>query len=138
MEGRDQKPVVIFDGETGAATSSAQDVRSYRNVVFAIAGASSPDATVKFFGSIAKNATTPEEFPAMSTAASASNMHTPVAFADLNSGSIVDGDTGIVFSGSAGVHLVEVNTNAIASIGVDISGYSAGAITVIMYVADNE
>lgn len=140
MEGRNYTPVKIFDSVDENTFSSMQNVASYRNICFAVVGANSPTATVKFYGAFAKSAAAADlDYPPdTGVSASKTNIYAPVAFCNLNDGSIVDGDTGIAFTGTAGIYLVEINTNALAHVAVEVSGYSAGDVTVVMFEADNE
>lgn len=101
-------------------------VSDFRHVALSIDGASSPALTVKIVGSMQETA------PDFSAAQSPSNQWDYIQVKDLEDGASIDGDTGIVFAGTADNRQVEVNTNLVRWIGVIVSGYSAGNVTVRM------
>jgi hypothetical protein len=110
---------------TGAGTNV--NVKGFRHVVLAIVGASSPNATVKIQGSIENS----NVGPAFGSAQSVTNIWDYIQGIDLQDGAEIDGDTGISFTGSNDVRIIEVNTNGLDWINVNVTAYAAGKITVL-------
>lgn len=101
-------------------------VQNFKTVVFSVSGASTPNATVKFF-------TSDNELPPDVTAAqSASNAWDYVQVVDLQSGTGIAGDTGMAFTGSADTRRFELNLNGARWCGAVVSGYLAGNVTILM------
>ena len=107
-------------------------VRDFRHVSLAITASSSPTLTVRILGSVA------EEMPDFSSAASETNQWKYVQTKNLEDGSTIDGDTGVNFAGTAGTENVEVNTNNLRWLAVEVSGHSAGTVTVVMAASPNQ
>jgi hypothetical protein len=105
------------------------NVASYRHVVamVTVTGAGTAGAEVLF------RATGQEAMPAFASAASASNFHTTVQAKNLSSGATIDGSVGIPVD-ATGVFMVEINTNLISWLGLDLTTI-AGAVFNIDIVA---
>jgi len=103
----------------------------FRNAIVTIASASSASLTIKCQGAMGNSA------PTFSSASSASNPWDYVQMIDLQDGSAINGDTGIVFSGTDDVRQFEVNTNALDYLNFSITARSAGSVTVTVVVTDN-
>lgn len=122
----------IFSAKAATGDSATIDVKSFRNAVFSLGTASSAQMTLKVKGGIGDSA------PDFSAAASATNRW---AFVDLalsnDGGAITDGDTGIVFTGTDGVRIFEVNTNGIDWVALSVTAYTAGSVTADLVITEN-
>ena len=61
-----------------------------------------------------------------------------VEIIDLQDGAAIDGDTGVVFSGTGSIRMVEANINSLDWMGVHITDRTAGSVTVIAHLATND
>lgn len=134
MAQRDRKFYTIFDGETSTAQSSLDSVTGisygmnvidYVNCVITVAGSTSADFTIKVKSANDESDTTVD----FAAAASRTNKWSTKQVVNLEDGSVIDGDTGIVFGGaglSDGVYQFELNVNAIDYLQFQISSYTAG------------
>jgi len=114
----------LLDAVSANGVSEIDLVSDFRHLVLAIDATGLADLTVKVVGSMQETA------PDFSSAQSPTNQWDYLETKDLEDGSAIDGDVGIIFSGSADNRQVEVNTNLVRWIGVVVSGYSAGEVTV--------
>lgn len=97
--------------------------------------------TIKVAGAIAKSATgTAGNIPSPNFGATVSrtNFYSFVQIINLDTGAAVNGATGIVVAGTDIANSYEVNINAIAFLTVIPVTWSAGAITVKLFVATNQ
>jgi hypothetical protein len=106
-------------------------VGDFRNAVVTISSASSANFTIKCVGGIS------QEIPDFTATASTANPWTFVQMVDLNDGLPVTGSTGVVATGTDIVRTFEVNVNALQWINFNITARSAGNVTVIIQVTDN-
>lgn len=111
-------------------------VGDYRNCVVKIGTASSANMTIKAQGAIASiNAeNTP---PAFGSAQSVSNNWDYVQMIDLNDGSAITGDTGLVLTGTDDFRLFEININGLDFISFVITARSAGTATIDVQLSSN-
>lgn len=122
-----------INAKAATGVGNTIDVRDFRNAVISLGTASSGSMTVKIYGAIGDTA------PTFSSAASATNQWQTIDLAPLNAaGVITDGDTGLVWSGTDKVELVEVNTNALDFLVVVVTAYTAGTVTGSMTLTTNE
>lgn len=120
-----QNDTVVLDEVVATGWGTVVPVRGYRNIVVTIATADSTNATIKFAGSPRDTA------PTFSSAASPTNQWDYVSAYDMEDPStLVDGDTGVVYTGTDAVQTYLVNTEGIDHFNVQVSAYSAGTITV--------
>lgn len=119
--------VNITDTGTGTHTYTLQgkkiNVRDFSHIVVTFNTANSANMTIKFQGSNQSDVN-------FSTAASATNRWDYVEIIDLQSGSAIDGDTGVALSGSDDNRIFEVNVNGLEWITVNLTAYSAGNLAV--------
>lgn len=134
---REIKDVVLFAAKASTGTSTVTlDVSDFRDVVLSIAGASSANLTVKVQGALGVKGVdgsgTQGEYiaPDFSASATATNAWAYLQAVDLNTGNPIDGSTGISFTGTDAVYLVEVNTNAVDWLTVTVTARAAGNVTV--------
>lgn len=114
-------------GSGDASVGDGFSVRGFRHIIVTIATADSTDATIKFAGSPRDTS------PTFANAASVSNQWDYIASYDLEDpSSLLDGDTGIVYSGTDSVRNFIINTDGLDWFNAQVSAYSAGTITVTM------
>lgn len=126
-----QKDIVIFNAQTGNGIGEDILVSSFRNAVVSIATSGSANLTIKCQGAIGS------ALPDFSAAQSVSNMWDYVQMVDLEDGNPIEGDTGLVFTGTDDHRLFEININSIDWLNFRVSGYSAGNVTVKLTLTDN-
>lgn len=129
---RELKDIVLFDAKATTGQSSVVlDVSDFRNVVLSVATTGSADLTLKIQGGLALSDGRGQYIPpTFSSSASPSNPWDYLQSVNLNNGDDIDGDTGIVYTGTDSVELLEVNTNVIDYITVVVTAHSAGSVTV--------
>lgn len=117
----------IMSAKTDTGQSVTPLVENFKTVVFTVTGAgTTPTSTIKFFAS-------DNEVPPDSTASqTASNAWDYVQVVDLQSGSAINGDTGISFAGTGDTRRFELNLNGARWCGAVITAISGGNVTVLM------
>lgn len=107
-----------------ATEGNVINVSDFRHAVISLGTASSANMTIKFLGAIGDTA------PDFSSAQSATNRWQTLDFALTNNGgTITDGDTGIVFSGTDGNQMVNINTDGLDYLVLSVTARSAGSVT---------
>jgi len=112
----------ILNGVSATGQGQVVDVTKYRNVVVAVGTSGSADCTIQVQGSIENKKNIDFSLPASET-----NMWSYITAGELSGSSVPS--TGIVFSGTDGVKLFELNTNGIRTMTLNVTAYSAGQIT---------
>jgi hypothetical protein len=112
------------------------NVRDFRNCVVKIGTASSANMTIKAQGAISS---INSEFtaPDFASAQSVSNNWDYIQMIDLNDGSQITGDTGIVLTGTDDFRLFEININGLDYITFNITARSAGTATIDVQLSTN-
>lgn len=121
-----QEAYKILDAKATTGSGTPMDVVDFRHLILAIDTASSGALTVKVQGSLS---TLAPDFTASQTAA---NQWSYIQIKDLADASTVDGNTGVVASGTDIHRLFEVNTNALKWVNVIVTARSAGSVTAQM------
>ncbi len=105
--------------------------KDYRHAIFSFAtdGGGNANLTVKFQGAISTGASATDAAPQFSDSQSATNMWDYVEVVDLEDGTTIDGDTGIVVAGADDYRLVEMNINGLEYVSAIITARSAGTVT---------
>ena len=117
----------VLDAKAATGHSSEVDVRDYRHIILSVYGNATANLTVKVKGCIEYG---DGNIPTMSSTIGADNQWDYMNLANLNDKStITAGDTGIVLSGEI-CSMYEVNTNGIDWIMLQVSAYTAGAVTI--------
>jgi hypothetical protein len=120
--------VDITDTGTGTHTYYLKGksilVRDFRHNVVAVDFSSTPTMTIKFQGSNQLAA------PDFNAAQAATNSWDYIEVVDLESGSAIDGDTGVACAGTADHRVFELNTNGINWVSVIITSWTAGLLKV--------
>ena len=121
----------LLNAVAANGVGEADLISDCRHAVIAIDGANSPDLTVKIVGSMSV------EKPDFSAAQSPSNQWDYLQAKDLEDGSTIDGDVGLVFAGTADNRQLEINTNLVRWVSVVVSGYAAGNVTARLLASTN-
>lgn len=115
--------IIILSAAAANGASVPANFVSFRNVELQIA-TTGFSGTIKIVGSNADTA------PDFSAAASAANPWSFLQSVDQIDGSSVAGGTGITYTTDTSVKNLETNTNAFKWIGIVVSNFAAGTITV--------
>lgn len=118
------EPITILNAQAATGTGVTVKVKDYRHIVLSFGTAGNANLTVKFQGSVSDSA------PDFSAAQSVSNHWDYVQVIDLQSGSAINGDTGIAPSGTDDFRLFEVNVNGLVHLCATVTARSAGSVTV--------
>ena len=116
--------ILVLDqkGETGIGVWVP--VEDFETLVVSVDTANSANLTVKAVGSIA------ESVPDPTSAQSITNRYEYILMVDLQNAVPLDGDTGVVFTGSDGHRLFTVNVSGLKFITFYVTARSAGDVTV--------
>jgi len=127
-------PKTLFSAQATTGVSPAIKVQGYRNIVvsFATDGGSDAALTTKFQCAISDTA------PDFSAAQSVTNMWDYVQVVDLEDGSTIDGDTGIVVATADDYRLVEANVNGCKWFSSRVTARTQGEVTVKIMQFDNQ
>lgn len=117
-------PFKILDAKAATGIGTPMLIRDYRHLFLALDTASSANLTVKFQLSFQKT------MPDFAAAQSPTNQWDYVQIKDLESGSSVDGDTGIAPAGTDDHRHFEVNINGGIWLCAVVTARSAGSVTV--------
>lgn len=129
------QPVLTAKAATG--TGNIIMVEDYKHIVLQFATASSGSMTIKIQGSAGKSITS-DDAPDFSAAASKTNAWVYVNGVNYLDNSAVAGGTGVVYTGTDGVNMVEVNTNGLRYITVTVTAWAAGNVDVKALLLTNE
>ena len=124
---RKTKSIDLLDAVTTTGQSDVINVSDYQHITLAFAGT---NFTAKIAGSTWRDA------PTAGTAASASNIWDYKQSINMQSGSAINGDTGVVVT-TAAVEEVELNTNNLEWLFIDVTAIT-GACTVKGTAAYNQ
>src|SRR3990172_690856 len=97
-----QQELTIFTAKGATGTGLIYNVEDFQHVLLTLSSASSANFTIKFQAS---NSDTAPNFVA---AQSVTNRWDYIQVKDLQSGSAINGDTGVAFAGTDDVRLFEV------------------------------
>ena len=129
---RQKKPLQIsLDAVAADGVGTAINVSEYRNVGIQLAIPTGSTLTVK---AMASNS---EDEPDFSAAQSVSNHFDYVQVIDLEDGSVIDGSVGITVTASLEFRNLTINADNLKWINFEVSGYTAGSITVKVRPVDN-
>lgn len=112
-------------------------MRDFRNAVVKIGTASNANLTVKAQGAVA-NPTTEYTAPDFASAQSVANHWDYIQMIDLEDGAPIDGDTGFVVTGTDDFRNFELNVNSLDYINFNVTARSAGSVTVVIVLSDNQ
>jgi hypothetical protein len=128
---KDIKEYTIMDGKTDVGAGRIPMCEDFTHAIVSVHTAGSTNCTLKFAGSISEVA------PDFAAGQSPTNSYDFVQVKDLEDGSTLDGDTGLVLSGTDEHRLFEINTNALRFMTARITAISAGAVTVKVRLYNN-
>lgn len=115
-------------------------VSDFRHALLHLNTASSGDMTVKLAGSFGKNlADTSDghgDAPNFGATQSDTNPYSFIAGVNLEDGAIIEGDTGVVASGTDIIRAIEVNTDGLKYFTLLPTAWAAGAITAKLTLYD--
>lgn len=120
---------------TGTHTITMHDigrnifVGDFRHCILSFDGSSSANMTVKFLGSIGKS-TTEDDAPDFSASQAYDNQWEKIEAIDLQSGSAINGDTGIPQAGTSIHRMYELNINGLRWINAIVTAWSVGGTTI--------
>tara|TARA_Y100000310_G_scaffold121659_1_gene120403 strand:+ start:1119 stop:1499 length:381 start_codon:yes stop_codon:yes gene_type:complete len=126
----------LFTAQAATGESNAIFSRDFRNAVVSIDTTGSANMTIKFQGAIIGR--DGEAAPDFGSAQSTTNRWDYIQVVDLQSGSQIDGDTGLVLSGTDDHRVLEFNTNHLDYVSVQVSAYSAGTLVADITLSNNE
>jgi len=118
------KTLMSAQAATGVGTYEL--VENYKTVNLTVSGASTPTGTIKI--AISDSETAPD----FSAAATAANPWVYAAIVDVQSGSVIAGNTGVAFTGTAGTNMYSVNVDGMRWVCPNVTAYTAGNYTVLM------
>lgn len=110
----------------------------YRNAIFSFGTTGTATLTVKFAGSVGKVVTTEPDMPNFGATVSPTNPYTYLQVINLDTGATLNGATGIVVAGTDVNISYEANVNAMKFFAPVLQSWTQGAITMKMYLTDNE
>jgi hypothetical protein len=113
----------IFSAKAATGTGTAILVKDFRHILLQFGSASSANLTVKFQGSFS------EVMPDFSAAQSVANHWDYIASYDLQSSSLIAGDTGIALTGTDDFRNLMINTDGLVWVCATITARSAGSLT---------
>ena len=119
-------PKTLFSAKAVDGVSESQNVDNARHLVVAMMSDNSAALRCRIVGSIQ------DELPDFSAARTPSNQWEYLQLKDLQDGSSLNGDDGLLLSGTDDHRLFEVNTNGIKHLAAVVSSRTAGDITVIL------
>ena len=128
---RDTKLYTVLSAKAATGAGNNILVEDFKTAVLSFDSASSANMTVKFAGSVSDDA------PDFTAAKSSTNQYDYIQVIDLESGSAIDGDTGIALSGSDDNRQLEANVNGLKWLTAVVTARSAGSVTVTSKLFDN-
>lgn len=135
MASRSPIRLPIFTGSSANGVGIGRLIQDFKNVQLLLATSGSAALVIKVQGSLAD----PGSEPDWSSAASVTNPWDYVAVYDYqNPSSIINGDTGITFSGTDDVLNLLANIDGLVWLNMEISGYSAGEVTATAVAYNNQ
>ena len=115
-----------MNAQAATGVSSYELVENYKTVNLTVSGATLPTGTIKFAVSDSETA------PNFAAAATPTNPWVYAAVVDVQSGSVIAGNTGIGFTGTAGTNMYTVNVDGMRWVSAEVTAYTAGNYTILM------
>jgi len=128
---RYSKEYTILNAKAATGAGLAILCEDFRHAIFSFAtdGGSDAALTVKFQGAISDGATEGSP-PAFGSAASVTNMWDYVEIIDYNTGTAIDGDTGVAVASADDYRLFELNVNGLKYLCATVTARTVGELTV--------
>ena len=117
----------IFAAKAATGTGTAHKMEDYSRIFFRFGTATSANLTVKFQVSFS------DSQPDFSASQSVTNHWDYVDVIDAQSGSSIDGDTGVAVAGTDDFRIFEVNAGGAKWVCATITARSAGSLTLDTY-----
>ena len=114
----------LLDASTTEDDYMVVPASGFQHATFGVDSASSANLTIKFFGSVS------ETKPDPTAAQTAANSFSYLKSTDLEDGSVINGNTGLVATGTDLHGMVNADFNGLRWIGVILSTHNSGSITV--------
>lgn len=127
----------LLNAKAETGVSAAIFAQDYRNIVIQLTAAVNSSLTYKFQGALALANGSAPDFGAARTEA---NPWEYVEAVDLQDGSAIDGDTGVVISNTAvdvNIRLFEININCLDYVSIEITAYTDGALSASATLSTN-
>lgn len=121
----------MLNAVAATSTGSAFNVADFVHIGTTVSSISA-SGTLKFACSMSETA------PTFSNSQTSTNRYDYVEIVDLQNGSTIDGDTGIVMTNSSDVRQFEINTNNMRWCTAVLSPWTAGTTSVFMLPATNQ
>lgn len=124
----------FLNAKSATGASNVIPCSDYRNVVIMVTAPANSTFTIKFCGSIGDTA-----FDA-TAAQSTTNAYDFLECIDLQDGSAIDGDTGILIDNTTAAvncRMFEINVNCIDFIAAQITSYTDGSASACITLTDN-
>ena len=119
----------ILSAKAATGAGIAILCKDFRHAIFSLGTADSANLTVQFQGAISEGATEGQA-PAFGSAQTVANLWDYIEVVDLQNGSTINGDTGIVPAGTDDFRLLEANINGLDYVCARVTARSAGSVTV--------
>jgi hypothetical protein len=130
MIGRElSQEMSIFSAKAATGTGTVYDVSKFKDLLVAVSATANSSLTFKLKGSsrVAQ--------PDLSSAQAVDNMWDYLSFYDMQTGSLIAGDTGVVLDNDTvanNTHIYNVNTDSIRWVTLEVTAYTDGALTAVM------
>ena len=124
----------FLNAKAATGASVALLVSDYRNLVVQVTAPANSSFTIKFAGWIGETA------PDFTAAQSATNAYDFIEVADLQDGTLIDGDTGVTIDNTTAAvncRLFEINVNALDYFAVVVSAYTDGSVSASVTATSN-
>ncbi len=132
---------IMHNGITASALATGIHVTDYRNAVITISTSGGFNGTIKFQGAlkIRGDQLNAVDFSDGSRASdgTVNNPWMYVQCIDLEDASAIDGNTGVAYTGTDSIRIVEINTNSFDYFGIHVTAVSAGTVTCVAHFTDN-
>jgi hypothetical protein len=124
--------IAVLNGATATSTGTMLLVKDYRNIKCAVDTSGSATATIKWLGTIT------DAMPSSTLAQSSTNTFSYLEIIRKSDGTSIEGDTGIVLSGTDLHDMYEINTNLLSWVAPVLTSYTTGTIDVKCVAGDNQ
>ena len=124
---------ILLDEAAADGWSRTENVYDYRHVLIVVSTSDSANLTLKIAGSVLD-----QDAIDFTSSAAVDNEWSYLAAYDYDTAVITTGSTGIAYTGTDAVKTYMVNIDAMKTLAVELSGYSAGKATVKLFGVTNQ
>jgi hypothetical protein len=114
------------DAQDTTGIGSVLDVRDFKMIVVSISTSGNADLTVKTQGAIVENLDNID----FTASATPTNSWGYVGLYPYDSATFIPGSTGVVFTGTDGSQLYEINVSGLTALAFNVTSHSDGEVTV--------